>query len=103
MGAVIAAAALAADRRLIRRLRDAGATSPATATDLQPTRGFDKRRIARLERRGVIVRACTSRFYLDETAHAAWEAERRLRALILLGLSVAALAVVAYLSWSKAR
>ncbi len=103
MGAVIAAAALAADRRLIRRLRDAGATSPATATDLQATRGLDKRRIARLERRGVLVRAGANRFYLDETAHAAWEAKRRLLALIVLALAFAVLAVVAYLQWSQAR
>jgi len=103
MGAVIAAAALAADRRLIRRLRDAGATRPATATDLQATRGLDKRRIARLERRGVLVRAGANRFYLDETAHAAWEAKRRLLALIVLALAFAVLAVVAYLQWSQAR
>ena len=83
--------------------RGAGATSPATATDLQATRGLDKRRIARLERRGVLVRAGANRFYLDETAHAAWEAKRRLLALIVLALAFAVLAVVAYLQWSQAR
>lgn len=101
MGAVIAAAAMAANHRLIRRLREAGAVSPDTAAELAPRSPVEKRRLKDLERRGVIRRAGADRFYLDETELAEWNADRQRRVWLVLLIAMVILAVVAFYLWSR--
>ncbi len=85
MGAVIAAAAMAADRRLVERLRSRRAISAEQAQPVDAAPGLERRRLARLVARGIIVEAAAGTYYLIE---AAWtrhlETGRRQLAVVLL-------------------
>jgi hypothetical protein len=101
MGAVIAAAAMAASRRLIRRLHEAGALSAATATEIAPRSWIEKRRLEHLERRGVNRRTGADRFYLDEAGLNRWDAERQRRVWLVLAIAMVFLGVLAGFLWSR--
>lgn len=101
MGAGIAAGGMAANHRLIRRLREAGAISPDTAAELAPRSSVEKRRLKDLERRGVIRPAGADRFYLDEAELAEWRADRQRRVWLGLLIAMVVLAVLAFYLWSQ--
>lgn len=98
-GAVVAAVAAArrkARERVLRAFREAGATS---AQHAQPMRDqlSDRRarsELARLSDAGVIRQPAPGRFYLDETALADYNANRRRVALILLSVVLLALTIM---------
>ena len=83
----ISAVILARERRMVNRIRAAGASSPEQARTLEQlgiTRGVILRR---LRERAVIRQAGPDRFYLDEPS---WEAVRRARrrAIHVMGVIV---------------
>jgi hypothetical protein len=87
----VAAVILAKERRMVNRLRLAGAVSPQQARTLEElgiTRGVILRR---LRERAVIRQAGVDRFYLDEPS---WEAVRRSRRRAIHILGVIALVLL---------
>jgi len=78
----------AAERRIVRHLREQGAVSPGAAEPLDDLRRLERRRLPRLVARGVVLEASPGRYYLDEDA---WGAYRRGRLLLALGLMAALL------------
>jgi hypothetical protein len=84
----VAAVILARERRMVGRLRAAGAVSPEQARTLEElgiSRGVILRR---LRERAVVRQAGPDRFYLDEPS---WEAVRRSRRRAIHVLGVIAL------------
>ena len=63
----------AAERRLVRRLREQGAVSPGAAEPLDGLSGLQRRRLPRLVARGHVREVSPGRYYLDEDA---WDAYR---------------------------
>ena len=97
---VIAAATialLAADRRLIRTLRRAGADRPQTAKPLTVRSPLARLRFRRLCNAGVIVQVSDGWCYLDLDAFAQFRRTRRRRALIVLAVMLPAIGVVWWL------
>lgn len=91
MGAsTIAIAITAAERRLMRRLRAAGARSAATAQPLPELRMIEARRLEHLKDAGAIREAEPGRYWVDDEAYAAYRGDRRALALALMVLSVGA-------------
>lgn len=88
--AVIAAAAMRAEREIVAHLRSRRATSPELATDLPPLRRVGERRLQRLVDARV-VREAPGGFWLDETVYASYRADRRSAKVVLF---VALLGVV---------
>ncbi|GLC24182.1 hypothetical protein [Roseisolibacter agri] len=90
--AVIAVAAARAERRLVERLRSAGALTPAHAVPIISDAPPDRRRLARLVRAGA-VHETPHGYWLEEAAYAAHrENRKRSAALVLLGAALAAAA-----------
>ena len=84
---------LIAERRLVRRLRSAGATSSNAAHELQDLRWMDERRLHGLQRAGAIHEAAPHRYYLDEPAYLAMRWKRRRRILAIVGIVLTAYAL----------
>jgi len=92
----IAAAAAAAQRRVIETFRISGATSPEAAiAPPEPDRRMERKTLERLLRVGAIRETEDGRAWLDEPALAAYLRKRRTRALALIGgvLGIAAIAL----------
>jgi len=96
--ATAAAAVGAAMRRVISHLMEANAVRPESAIYFVPDRRLQRRIIARLIRRGVIVETRPDTYYIDIPAYDRWRRSMRGRAalalgsVILLGALAAALA-----------
>ena len=96
--ATAAAAVAAARRRVISHLMEANAVTPESAIYFVPDRRLQRRIIARLIRRGVIVETKPDTYYIDIPAYDRWRRSMRGRAalaiggVILLGALAAALA-----------
>jgi hypothetical protein len=94
-----AAAVVRKEKKVVRRFREAGATSTSTAQPLEHvgvTKGLGLRR---LRERAVIREAASNRYYLDEEV---WEAVRRMRrrvVAILLVIGVALLLTGVLARW----
>jgi len=86
---------LHAEHRVIRGLRDAGATGPGSARPVSATRPLDGRALDRLVSVGVVREAGTGRYYLDADAYRAFRARRLNRTLIAMGGALFVLAVLA--------
>ena len=96
-GIFVAAAMRRTDRKIVRELRSAGATSPDRATRVEPWSRLSRRRLQRLEEVGAL-RRTGGQVYLDEER---WESHRRMRRTF--GLAVGgALTTVALLLWALA-
>jgi len=95
----VAALVAASDRRIARQLREAGATAPERAVSFEPERGIDRRRLGRLEDKGVVHRA-NGGYWLDEPAWEAMHARRRTQVLIVLAIAILAFAAITYFSQS---
>jgi hypothetical protein len=92
----IAAAAAAAQRRVIETFRISGATSPEAAVTLPtPDRRLERKVLERLLRVGAVRETQDGRAWLDEPVFAAYRRKRRTRALALIGgvLAVGAIAL----------
>jgi hypothetical protein len=89
-------AALFAERRIIQRLLRSNAVDQAVAQPLADLQSAESTRLSYLIGRGVIREAPPGRYYLDAPALGEyWFGIRRKRALILLAIVVAAVAVIA--------
>ena len=92
MGAVVAVAAARAERRLVDRLRSAGALTPAHAVPIISDAPPDRRRLARLVRAGA-VHETPHGYWLEEAAYEAHrENRKRSAALVLVGAALATVA-----------
>jgi len=90
--ATAAAAVGAAIRKVVSHLMSANAVSPESAITFVPERHIQRRVLARMVRRGVIVEAGEDRYYVDVPAYDRWRRRVRLRAGLALGaVGIAAL------------
>jgi hypothetical protein len=92
------AAVAVAMRKVVSHLMGNNAVSPETAVRFIPDRPLQRRMLARLIRRGVIVETAPDTYYLDVPAYDAWRRGLRRRVALLMGGVAAALAGVALLS-----
>ena len=92
------AAVAVAMRKVVSHLMSHNAVSPETAVHFIPERHLQRRMLARLIRREVIVETGPDTYYLDVPAYDAWRRGLRRRVALLMGGVVAALAGVALLS-----
>ena len=67
---MLAAHAMAGERRVVKRLRKAGATNPHTATTLPDLGHIQTRRLRHLLQRDIVHKVEPDRYYLNESA---WE------------------------------
>ena len=81
---IVMIAFAAAERRIVRTLVRAAATSPDSATPLAVRSPFARLRLARLRRGGAVVAMGPGRFYLDPDGFARYRRNRRRRAIIAL-------------------
>lgn len=94
------AASRRVERKLVERLREAGAVSPSSAIPIPDQSWIGKRIVRRLIGAGAIHEAGGG-YYLDEPAYAAYRSRRTRRvALIVIPLAIVAMVVV---WWSSAR
>jgi hypothetical protein len=89
---------LATERRMIRRLRNGGAVSAATAIPLNARSVFARFRLARLRSAGAVVTASADRFFLDADAYARYRRWRRKRALAVIAILLLLALVLLWLS-----
>ncbi len=92
--AVLAALILATDKKIVRRLRAAGATTAAHAVVFDPPGPIGHARLRRMLSVGAVRETGASRFYLDENGYQAWRVVRRKRALAILAVMVVVIAML---------
>jgi hypothetical protein len=83
--ATAAAAVGIAMRRVTSHLMTNNAVSADTAVYFVPDRGIQRRMLARLVRRGVIVETARDRYYLDIPAYDRWRRGLRRRVALIFG------------------
>jgi hypothetical protein len=88
MAAIVAARALRADRALVERLLQSGATTAARAAPLERLSRLQRRRLLHLERHGVVRMAARDRWFVDEEAWRGLRRARRWNALAAIALAV---------------
>ena len=93
LGAIAPMALLAAERRLIRFLRRAGADRPQNAKPVTLRSPLARLRFRRLLHAGAIVQVSDGWCYLDPDGYARYRRARRRRALIVLSVMLPAIAV----------
>lgn len=98
-GAIVAAAIRRAERHVVERLRESGATSSAKARPLSELRRMEGQRLRRMLAAGAIREASPGAYYLDEAALGAYRQQRRGRVLVVLGAVL--LAVLGLLGLSR--
>ena len=79
------AAVSVAQRRVVSHLMSNNAVSPETAVHYIPERALQRRMLARLIRREVIVETGPDRYYLDIPAYDRWRRSLRRRIALLMG------------------
>lgn len=84
----------AAERRIVRRLREAGALRPGEADTLEGLWGLQRRRLAHLVARGIVREDTPGAYYLDEDAWDAYVSRKRLIALVMIAIVVVVFLVV---------
>ncbi|ANE51317.1 hypothetical protein [Flavisolibacter tropicus] len=102
MSAVITAspkAVASQTTRILRRFRDSGATTPDHAIDpaihkIHQTFVFNK-----LVREGVLVKARSHRYYLDEVRAAQYREQRYQNLLVFMVVLIIALVVYLFMRW----
>jgi hypothetical protein len=98
---VFGAAMRRAERRIVRRLRHAGAASADRAVALGTLRPFGRVRLRRLLRAGAVHEAGTARYYLDERGFAAYRRARWRRAAVIMAIGLAS--VLGIYFWQARR
>ena len=84
-----------AEHRVVRELRDAGATGPDTAGAVPNERPLDGRALERLIGAGAVREVGAGRYYVDMEAYQAYRGVRRKRALTVLALGMFVVLVLA--------
>ena len=79
------AAVAVAMRKVTSHLMANNAVSPENAVPFVPDRHLQRRMLARLVRRGVIVETAPDRYYLDVPAYDRWRRGLRRRIAMLMG------------------
>lgn len=79
------AAVAVALRRVTSHLMSANAVSPELAVTFVPDRPIQRRMLARLVRRGVVIETGPDRYYLDVPAYDEWRRGLRRRIALILG------------------
>ncbi len=87
-----AAAAAAAQKRILKTLAEAGAISASSAVPLDGLKGFDAKCLDRLARRGLVHQGKPGTYWVDEGELAAFEARQRNAVIIILGILTAIVA-----------
>lgn len=83
--ATAAAAVGAAIRRVVSHFMGANAVSPESAIYFVPDRHIQRRMLARLVRRGVIVETKPDTYYVDIPRYDRWRRSMRGRAALMIG------------------
>jgi hypothetical protein len=83
---ILAALILATDRKIVRRLRAAGAINAARAIEFDPPGPIGRGRLRRMLLVGAVRETDANRYYLDENNFRAWRVVRRKRALAILAI-----------------
>lgn len=91
---IMAAVILATDKKIVRRLREAGATAPGLAVELDPPGPVGPARLRRMVSVGAVRETSSKRYYLDEQGYRAWRGVRRKRALVIFGIMICVIAVL---------
>jgi hypothetical protein len=86
--ALFAAAIVRTDRRIVRTLRAADATSAASAIPLDVRFPLRRWRLERLVRQGGVQSAGSGRYYIDESAWREYRARRQRRAMTMMAILV---------------
>lgn len=92
---LVIAAATRARLGIVKSLRSAGATAPATATALGDLRPIARRQLQRLVDRGAVRQAGAGSYYLDERAWEEYRAQIQARKMLALAALVVLAAVFA--------
>lgn len=93
-GAVAAAAARRAERRLVEHLREAGALNPSSSRPVPDQSWMGGKALRRLIAAGAILEA-KSGYYLDEAAYAAYRSRRARNVLFIMApLAVASILII---------
>jgi hypothetical protein len=87
-----------AGRRVIARLRAAGATSKASAQPLADLSAIERRHVHRLTEAGAIRLVGTDRYFVDEDAWAEFRRTARVRILTAAGIGLLVLLAVLLLT-----
>ena len=85
---ILALALVAAERRIVRQLRSAGALRPENAILIAQQSALTRFRLAQLLRRGAVA-AAGDLYYLDAAAFSRYRRSRRRRALIVISSALA--------------
>lgn len=83
-GMLVAIAIVRTDRRMVRRLRDAGALSPERAVPVASGNALRRWRLARLVGGGALRREAGDCYYVDEEGWRAYRRRRRVRVAVVL-------------------
>jgi hypothetical protein len=100
---VLAAVILAIDRKIARRLREAGAINAAHAIEFDPPGPVGRARLRRMLSVGAVRETGANRYYLDETGFRTWRVVRRRRALVILAFMVVLIAILIVAGVVKVR
>lgn len=92
---VIAGAVVRAEREVVNRLKQAGATSSQTAIPLEDLRGLARKRLRRLVSANVVQEG-RGRYHLDLAAWEAGEQHKRKIALVAVILGVVLFVLISY-------
>ena len=79
-----------AERRIVERLRESDATSPAKAQPLPDLRWIEERRLHRLVAAGAIQETSNGSYFVNESVLDAYLQQRRGRVFAVLGAAVLA-------------
>ena len=101
--ALMAAMILATDRKILRRLREGGATDAARAIDFHPPGPIGPARLRRMVSGGAVKRDAAGRCYVDERGYAAWRAARRKRGLGVVAVMTAIVIALMFAGVIKLR
>ena len=100
---IFAALILATDRKIVRRLRAAGAINPAHAIEFDPPGPVGRARLRRMLSVGAVRETGASRYYLDENNFRTWRVVRRKRALAIFALMAVLIAMLVVAGVVKVR
>ncbi len=91
---IFAALILATDRKIVRRLRAAGAMNAAHAIEFDPPGPIGRARLRRMLTVGAVRETDANRYYLDENTFRAWRVVRRKRALAVVAIMAVLIAML---------
>ena len=100
---ILAALILATDRKIVRRLRAAGALNAAHAVEFEPPGPVGRARLRRMLSVGAVRETGANRYYIDQNNFRAWRVARRKRALAILAIMVVLTAILVVAGVVKVR